>query len=69
MQKGKVKWFNLTKKYGFIEPLDKSKDIFLHISALEAAGIDELKDQQLVGYEVESNNGRSTAVNLQLLTS
>ena len=44
MQNGTVKWFNATKGYGFIEPSDKSKDVFLHISAVEQAGIRELNE-------------------------
>ncbi len=67
MLKGTVKWFNATKGYGFIEPEDKSRDVFLHISALEEAGIRDLKEGQKVGYETESKNGKVSAINIKVL--
>jgi cold shock protein len=66
MENGTVKWFNTTKGYGFIAPEDGSKDIFVHISALEKAGLTKLHDEQRVSYEIENKNGKTSAVNLQL---
>ena len=66
MTKGTVKWFNTQKGYGFIQPEDGSKDIFVHISAVERAGLYELKEGQKVTYEVVANRktGKSSAENL-----
>jgi len=65
MAKGTVKWFNTQKGYGFIEPEDKGKDVFLHISALEKAGINGLADGTEINYEVETGqNGKENAVNV-----
>ena len=58
MKKGTVKWFNATKGYGFISPQDGSKDVFVHISALEASGLKSLADGQKVSFEVVNNNGK-----------
>ena len=66
MANGTVKWFNTTKGYGFIAPEDGSKDVFVHISALEKAGLQRLNDGQKVSYEVESNKGKMSAVQIQL---
>ena len=67
MVNGTVKWFNSTKGYGFIEPEDGGKDAFVHVSALEKAGISTLNDGQKVSYElVAGNNGKEAADNLQL---
>ena len=61
------KWFNATKGYGFIQPDDGSPDAFVHISAVERAGLDTLRDGQRVAYElVRGKNGKSSAENLQL---
>ena len=66
MNTGTVKWFNATKGYGFIEPEDKSNDVFVHISAVQASGMTELKEGQKVSYELEpQRNGKTAAVNLQ----
>jgi CspA family cold shock protein len=66
MTNGTVKWFNPTKGYGFIAPETGGKDIFVHISAVQKAGLRNLNEGQRVGFEVEEQqNGRSAAVNLQ----
>ena len=67
MQKGKVKWFDLNKGYGFIAPDDGSEDIFVHISEVEKAGYKSLINYQYVGYELFNKKGKSYAINLQLL--
>ncbi|MBL4693178.1 MAG: cold-shock protein [Magnetovibrio sp.] len=67
MVNGTVKWFNGTKGYGFIEPEDGGKDAFVHISALERAGISGLNDGQKVSYElVAGRDGKEAAENVQL---
>ncbi len=68
MATGTVKWFNATKGYGFIQPDDGRPDVFLHISAVERAGIRDLRDGQKVAYEVvqDTRRGKSSAENLQL---
>ena len=67
MTKGTVKWFNTQKGYGFIQPEDGSKDVFVHISAVERAGLYDLKEGQKVTFEVVANRktGKSSAENLQ----
>ena len=67
MATGTVKWFNSTKGYGFIQPEDGSKDVFVHISAVEAAGLRGLDDNQKVSYELERDkrSGKESAVQLQ----
>ncbi len=66
MSKGTVKWFNSQKGYGFIQPEDGSKDVFVHISALERAGLTNLNEGQQVTYDVErGQQGKTSAVNLQ----
>ncbi|CAI8343358.1 MAG: Cold shock protein CspA [SAR116 cluster bacterium] len=68
MANGKVKWFNSQKGYGFIEPEDGTQDVFVHISAVKAAGMDELSDGQSLSYELETGqNGKTSAVNLTSL--
>ena len=65
---GTVKWFNMAKGYGFIAPEDGSKDSFVHISALERAGISSLSEGQKVEYELQQGqNGKSSAENLKLV--
>ncbi|GAB4278220.1 MAG: cold-shock protein [Opitutales bacterium] len=67
MQNGTVKWFNATKGYGFIEPEEGGKDVFVHISAVERSGISRLDEGQKVTYELESGkNGKTCAIDLQL---
>ena len=61
---GTVKWFNTQKGYGFIQPDDGSKDVFVHISAVEAAGMRSLNEGQKVSFEVTSQRGKSAATNL-----
>jgi len=66
MPKGTVKWFNTTKGYGFIAPDDGGKDIFVHISAVEQAGMTGLADNQKVEFEmIEGRDGRKMAGNLR----
>ena len=67
MQNGTVKWFNPTKVYGFIEPSDKSKDVFLHISAVEQAGIRELNEGQKISFATETQNGKVSAIDIKLI--
>ena len=65
MPTGTVKWFNPTKGYGFIEPTDGGKDAFVHISAVEKAGLSTLNEGQKVQYElVQGQNGKSSAENI-----
>jgi CspA family cold shock protein len=63
MQKGTVKWFNPTKGYGFIKPTTGDRDVFVHISAVERAGLNE---GQTVEYELVTNRGKSSAENLKV---
>ncbi len=68
MPTGSVKWFNSVKGYGFIQPSDGSRDAFVHISAVEAAGLTSLRDGQKVEYElVPGRDGKSSAENLVIL--
>jgi CspA family cold shock protein len=65
MTNGIVKWFNPTKGYGFIEPETGGKDVFVHISAVQKAGLRNLNEGQRIGFEIEQQqNGRAAAVNL-----
>ncbi len=68
MATGTVKWFNAQKGFGFIQPDDGGKDVFVHISAVERAGIENPQEGQKIQYELESDRqGRTSAGNLQLL--
>ena len=67
MTNGIVKWFNPTKGYGFIAPEQGAGDVFVHISALERAGFTTLNEGQKVSYELATNKGKTSAVNLKLV--
>jgi len=68
MAKGTVKWFNPAKGFGFVEPEDKGKDVFIHISALERAGISGLTEGQKIEYELGAGrDGRTSAEKVKLL--
>ncbi|MGD9867320.1 MAG: cold-shock protein [Hyphomicrobiales bacterium] len=67
MATGVVKWFNTTKGYGFIKPDVDGPDVFVHITAVQAAGMDTLKEGQTISYELETGrNGKKAAVNLKV---
>jgi cold shock protein len=63
---GTVKWFNATKGYGFIMPQDGGKDVFVHITAVQQAGLKGLNDGQKVSYEVTQERGKAAATNLKI---
>lgn len=63
---GTVKWFNTTKGYGFIAPEDGSKDVFVHISALQEIGLQQLDEGQKVSFELTTNRDKTSATNIQL---
>jgi CspA family cold shock protein len=65
MATGVVKWFHPTKGYGLIDPQSGEKDVFVHISAVQRAGLRTFNEGQIVTYEIEQRDGRSSAVNLQ----
>jgi len=65
MATGTVKWFNPTKGYGFIAPQDGGRDVFVHISAVERAGLTSLNEGQVLDYQVVSNRGKESADNLK----
>jgi CspA family cold shock protein len=67
MASGKVKWFNAQKGFGFIQPDDGGKDVFVHISAVERAGIRALNEGQAVSFDVQQDRGKAAAANLKLL--
>jgi CspA family cold shock protein len=66
MATGTVKWFNPTKGYGFIQPQGGGKDVFVHISAVEKAGLTTLNEGQQVQYELVTNRGKTSAENLKV---
>jgi CspA family cold shock protein len=65
MSTGTVKWFNAQKGFGFIQPDDASKDVFVHISALQAAGMSTLSEGQKVSFDVQQDRGKAAACNLR----
>ena len=65
MATGTVKFFNTQKGFGFIEPTDGSKDVFVHISAVERAGMTTLREGQKISYDVVTERGKTNAANLQ----
>ena len=66
MATGTVKWFNPTKGDGFIQPQDGSRDVFVHISAVERAGLSSLNEGQTIEYEIVSNRGKQSAENIKV---
>ena len=66
MATGTVKWFNPDKGFGFIQPQDGGKDVFVHITAVQAAGLQSLNENQKVSYEVVTERGKQAAANLRL---
>ena len=66
MPSGKVKWFDVRKGYGFIQPEDGSKDVFVHITAVERAGLDRLVENQQVEYQLSTEKGKVSAVDLKV---
>ena len=66
MQKGTVKWFNPTKGYGFIKPVAGDKDVFVHISAVERAGLSTLNENQIIDPPLVENRGKTSAENLKV---
>ncbi|MDA8050743.1 MAG: cold-shock protein [Rhodospirillales bacterium] len=67
MATGTVKWFNATKGYGFIVPQDGGKDVFVHITAVQSAGLKGLNEGQRVSYEISMERGKASATNLRAL--
>jgi CspA family cold shock protein len=67
MASGTVKWFNATKGYGFIQPEEGGNDVFVHISAVERAGMRSLNEGQRLEYELQTERGKTAAVNLKSL--
>ncbi|MBI1366764.1 MAG: cold-shock protein [Alphaproteobacteria bacterium] len=66
MATGTVKWFNATKGYGFITPDEGGKDVFVHITAVQAAGLQGLNDGQRVSYDLATERGKTAAANLKV---
>jgi cold shock protein len=66
MARGTVKWFNSQKGYGFIQPEDGGRDVFIHISAVERAGLSGLNEGQVIEYELVTNRGKTSAENLKV---
>ncbi len=66
MASGTVKWFNATKGYGFIQPDEGGKDVFVHITAVQAAGLQGLNDGQRISYELTEERGKTSATGLRV---
>ncbi len=66
MASGTVKWFNATKGYGFIQPDNGGKDVFVHISAVEKAGMSDLREGAKVTFDIVPNKGKESAENLRM---
>ncbi|MFZ3035028.1 MAG: cold-shock protein [Parvibaculum sp.] len=66
MATGTVKWFNAQKGYGFIQPSDGGRDVFVHISAVERAGLSTLNEGQQINYELVTEKGKTSAANLSV---
>lgn len=67
MAEGTVKWFNTTKGFGFIQPSEGGNDVFVHISAVQRAGLQGLSDGQRVSYELQNERGKTAAVDIKLI--
>lgn len=67
MATGVVKWFNPTKGYGFVKPEQGGPDVFIHISALEKAGIGNLNEGQRISYDLSTNKGKTAAIQIKLI--
>jgi len=67
MYYGRIKWFDYRKGYGFIEPSDGSRDLFLHIKAVEKAGIESIEPGQRVSFEIERQKGKLSAIDIKLI--
>ncbi len=67
MAEGTVKWFNTTKGFGFIQPSEGGADVFVHISAVQRAGLQGLSDGQKVSYELQNERGKTAAVDIKLI--
>ena len=67
MPEGTVKWFDSAKGYGFIQPTEGGSDVFVHISAVERAGLGSLKEGQKVSFDVQTERGKTAATNLRAL--
>ncbi|HSQ97864.1 MAG TPA: cold-shock protein [Rickettsiales bacterium] len=65
MFNGVVKWFNTTKGYGFITQSDNNKDVFVHVSAIEEAGLGTLREGEKISFEIKNEKGKTSAVNLK----
>jgi cold shock protein len=67
MPSGTVKWFNAQKGYGFITPDEGGRDVFVHVTAVERAGMDGLREGQKISYEIATQKGKESAVNLKAM--
>ena len=65
MSNGIVKWFNAQKGYGFIQPEDGSKDVFVHVSAVERSGLGSLREGQKLSFDIQQDRGKASASNLR----